>query len=120
MKAPSFYLFPSSFFISHLDNLCFFMFLLKLYSLLSKSINEESPDYEAIKALRDSVDSLNYKFDDSILPVPNAHQSSGLAGTSAAANAFHANLAEISKEFSAYDSEFSANNWADLQSEEVA
>lgn len=53
---------------------------------------------------RESVDSLVYKFDEN--------------STAAAAANFRLSLNDLNKEFSHLDNEFSANNWADMQSEE--
>lgn len=55
---------------------------------------------------RESVDSLVYKFD----------ENSATPNTSAN---FRISLIDLNKEFSALDNEFSANNWADMQNEEV-
>jgi hypothetical protein len=61
------------------------------------------------------VDSLNYKFDDS----NGNSQSSSFFLLNQSNNQFRINLNEINKDFSYYDNEFNANNWADLQTEEV-
>jgi hypothetical protein len=94
----------------------FVIFNSKFLFIFSKSINEESADYETIKALRESVDSLNYKFDDSN---GNTQSSSSFFPLNLSNNQFRINLNEINKDFSYYDDEFNANNWADLQTEEV-
>ena len=55
---------------------------------------------------RDSVDNLNYKFEDGCSIQTTNSQ-------------FQINLDELNKEFIPFDSEFNVNNWADLQLEEV-
>ena len=59
--------------------------------------------------LRESIDCLNFKFDE------NSIQSSNSSLT----NFFRVNLNDLNKEFYKFDSEFSATNWADLQTNEV-
>lgn len=59
-----------------------------------------------IRYLRDSVDSLNYKFEDGC----------SIQSTS---SLFRINLDDLNKEFHLFDSEFNVNNWADLQLDEV-
>ena len=54
----------------------------------------------------DSVDSLNYKFEDG-------------CSVQTAGSLCRVNIDELNKEFSQFDSEFNVNNWADLQSDEV-
>jgi hypothetical protein len=54
------------------------------------------------------VDSLNYKFEDALSLQSNN------------SSLLKINLDDLNKEFSKFDSEFSVNNWADLQSDEVA
>lgn len=119
-----------------------FFFLIFVFSN-SKSINEESVDYETIKSLRDSVDSLNYKFDEhsslntngatSSTTTANAFLTSSVSSTATLSNLvasatviapthnlFRINFAELNKEFNEFDTEFNTNNWADLQSEQVS
>jgi hypothetical protein len=60
--------------------------------------------------LRESIDCLNFKFDE------NSIQSSN---NSSLTNFFRLNLNDLNKEFYKFDSEFSATNWADLQTNEV-
>ncbi len=56
--------------------------------------------------LRDSIDSLNNKFEDACSIQSNN-------------SLIKINLDELNTDFMKFDSEFSVNNWADLQSEEV-
>ncbi|CAF0793101.1 unnamed protein product [Brachionus calyciflorus] len=109
-------------------------------NMYSKSINEESPDYEAIKSLRESVDSLNYKAENeqnlnasnstsSIINSINNQNTVSSTGsvssngsTSLISGCLYSNLklylSELNKEFSSFELEFSATNWADLQNDE--
>lgn len=61
---------------------------------------------------RESVDSLNYKFDE------NSSINSSTNNTCNNSN-FRMSLNDLNKEFFDLDNEFSANNWADMQSEDV-
>lgn len=75
------------------------------------------------KLKRDSVDSLNYKFDDAAT-ITTANTTACSSNTNLATsvnsvvNQFRINPTEINKDFVNFDLEFNFNNWADLQSEE--
>jgi hypothetical protein len=60
---------------------------------------------EAFKVLRDSVESLNIKYDDKHA---QQHES----------NAFNAPFNEINAEFGVYEQDFNGDNWADQQTED--
>ena len=71
---------------------------------------------------RDSVDSLNYKFDDAAaITTANTtacSSNTNLATSVNSVNQFRINPTDINKDFVNFDLEFNFNNWADLQSEE--
>jgi hypothetical protein len=85
--------------------------------------------------LRDSVESLNLKFDENrqqhqqqhqtrvggslSLKSSNSNSSTNSNCTSRFSNYVKHSLAELNEEFSKIDSEFSANTWADMQNEAV-
>lgn len=61
------------------------------------------------------MDSLNYKFDETS-NLNGSHSSSSI--TNINGTNFKINFTDLNKEFSQFDAEFSANNWADLQIDE--